>query len=741
MTPPIATSAIVQDDKITVTINGMKYDVPTSFSEVSLNQYLREHLQLTGTKITCREGGCGVCTVHVAHPDPLNSQQFIQKSINSCLCPILSCDKWDITTVEGVGNQTKPHPIQSALTSHYDTQCGYCTPGWVMNMCSILQNNSENLTQQDVENACDGNICRCTGYRPILEAFKTFAKDHPSKCGTLDIEDEVQKGLCKTTGKACSGSCHGKSTHYIKALSAAAEFIAPPWYRPTNLLELYEKIKALAGQNVYYVVGHTGMGVYNDAPCDAYVDLKGIPELYGTTLTASLLKQNCTHHSIRNSGSWAGNLAMKNRHKDFPSDSFVAFTVGNAKIFVGGPDMQSYSPKEFLDADLKGKIILRVEFQPFDSDFVFRTFKVMPRSGNAHAYVNAGFRAKVDRRINPGQVVIVEEPMLAFGNINASMVSAEKTAKFLQGKNIADQAILQQALTMLNDEIVPMEGDPSEANVRYRSAVGNLVRPLSSGKQEHGTKPENYPLTQPMPKLESMAQCTGEAKYTSDIELEGMLHAAFVLTTLGNAAIFEVDIKPAMTFPGVTRVLVASDIPGANNIGPLPNDPEELLASKRSLYAGQPVALVVATSQDIAERAAKLVKISYYDVKTPTLNCRDAIKNQSYVTVPGLSVGDADKAIAGAANKIEGELEIGTQNHMYMETEDAVTFPTEDGLNVECGTQWIYGTQISASQCCGIGLHRINVTVKRSGGGLGKNSADGLCPQPRQWRHSCSDDL
>ena len=84
------------------------------------------------------------------------------------------------------------------------------------------------------------------------------------------------------------------------------------------------------------------------------------------------------------------------------------------------------------------------------------------------------------------------------------------------------------------------------ADVRYRSAVGSLIRPLSSGQQTFPTKPENYPLTKPMPKLESMIQCTGEAKYSSDIEQEGMLHAAFVLTTLANASIYKVDTKDAM---------------------------------------------------------------------------------------------------------------------------------------------------------------------------------------------------
>ncbi|OQV23093.1 Xanthine dehydrogenase [Hypsibius exemplaris] len=784
MTPPFKSSSVGAADHITVTINGVKYDVPTTFSEVSLNQYLREHLYLTGTKVTCREGGCGVCTVHVAYPDPTpDSKTIIQRSINSCLCPILSCDKWEITTVEGVGNQNNPHPIQTAMTDHYGTQCGYCTPGWVMSMYSTLKNNTEGtLTRQDVENACDGNICRCTGYRPILDAFKTFAIDQPTTHSTPDIED-VKGGVCKKTGKSCAGNCHAKVgpfvAPFVAPLSAAAESVAPPWYKPSNLSELFSQIQTLGTKNVYFVVGHTGKGVYDEAPYDAYVDLKGVGELYGiktpsadlltigantslTDLIAAFKNQSklagfqhleslaaliskTAHHSVRNIGSWGGNMAMKNRHKEFPSDSFIAFAVGKANIVVGsGPDMaKSYTTEQFLDLDMKGQVILRAEFPSFPEEHVFRTFKVMPRSGNAHAYVNSGFRAQVDKKSQPGQVII-KDVALVFGNISPNFIHARATEVHLQGANIADPPVLQQALTKLKEEVVPTEDDPCEASAaykkslsmslfykfalelvgdladtRYRSAVGSLVRPLSSGKQTYSTVPDNYPVTRAMPKLESMVQCTGEAKYVSDVQQGHMLHAAFTLTTLGNAAIYKVDPTDAKAFPGVTMVILHGDIPGINNVSALHN-PEELLASKRSLHAGQPIAIVVAVSQDVAEKAAKLVKVEYFDVQPPILNCRDAIAKQSFHPQPkGIVVGDAAAVIASAAVKVSGEIEMGTQNHFHMETEGAVTYPTEDGLNIESGTQHMDSVQQAVSQCCGIGKHRINVTVKRTGGGFG----------------------
>ncbi|GAV02732.1 hypothetical protein RvY_13260-2 [Ramazzottius varieornatus] len=780
MTPPVSADVLPAEEKITVTINGVKYNVPTTFSEVSLATYVRRHLHLTGTKLMCREGGCGICTVHVAHPDA--SGQIVQRSINSCLCPILSCDGWEVTTVEGIGSQEKPHPVQQALTDHYGTQCGFCTPGWIMTMYSLLQNSSgRSLTKQQIENNMDGNYCRCTGYRPILDAFKTFAQDGVNaNAAVCDLEDVGSK-TCKTTGGPCHGKCADfrAGSPYVAALAMEAAMIAPPWYKPTTLDELYKKAEELAGKNVYYVVGHTGKGVYNDYPYDAYVDLKGIAALSGVTKTDKVLTiaantpltdvistfnqtastsgfkylttlaaiiSKTAHTSVRNAGSWAGNLALKNQHHDFPSDTYTAFTMAGTQLMIG-PENKLYSMEDFLTFDLKGKFILQAHFPTYSDDYVFRTYKIMPRATNAHALVEAGFRAKLDKG-QQGQVVITERPALIFANINDEFVHAKATEDFLTGKNIADPQLLKGALTTLQNEVQPKE-DPAEASVeyrrslavslfykfalelvgdladaRYKTAVGSLVRPVSSGSQSFETKQENWPITQAIPKLESMVQCTGEAKYISDIETEGILRAAFVLTTQANASIYRLDATAAMALPGVLRVITASDVPGKNVIGTPGRTPimgEEILATTQSYYAGQPVAIVVAVSREMAEEGAKLVKVEYFNVQTPILTCLDAINSNSFheTKMKDINVGDAEVAVKNAAVSVEGSFEMGAQQHFHTETMVTVCYPTEDGMNVEAGTQFIDGTQSAIAQACGLGKNKINVTVKRNGGGFG----------------------
>ena len=104
----------------------------------------------------------------------------------------MSCDGWDITTVEGLGNHRGGlGRVQERLAAFHGTQCGFCSPGMVMTMNSLLESSEETPSKEKIEKALSGNLCRCTGYRPILDAFKSFAADAPEeiKQKLADIED------------------------------------------------------------------------------------------------------------------------------------------------------------------------------------------------------------------------------------------------------------------------------------------------------------------------------------------------------------------------------------------------------------------------------------------------------------------------------------------------------------------------------------------------------------------------
>ncbi|GLC34818.1 hypothetical protein PLESTB_001167600 [Pleodorina starrii] len=158
-------------------INGKRYILPAGRGEMSLLQFLREN-GLTGTKLGCGEGGCGACTVMLSQWE---DGHVVHRSANACLCPLYAVEGMQVVTVEGLGNvRDGLHPVQQRLAVMHGSQCGFCTPGFVMSMYALLRSCEEAPTEEDIEDALGGNLCRCTGYRPILDAFKTFAKTDPA---------------------------------------------------------------------------------------------------------------------------------------------------------------------------------------------------------------------------------------------------------------------------------------------------------------------------------------------------------------------------------------------------------------------------------------------------------------------------------------------------------------------------------------------------------------------------------
>lgn len=149
---------------ITLKVNGQEYTVAADSSR-TLNEVLREDLNLTGTKLGCSDGDCGACTVL------LDGQ-----SVSSCLTLAVSVEGKEITTVEGLAPSGEElHPIQEAFIEKGAIQCGFCTAGMEMSALNLLSKNSS-PTEKEIRTAISGNLCRCTGYYKIVEAIDSAAK-------------------------------------------------------------------------------------------------------------------------------------------------------------------------------------------------------------------------------------------------------------------------------------------------------------------------------------------------------------------------------------------------------------------------------------------------------------------------------------------------------------------------------------------------------------------------------------
>ena len=152
-------------------INGKKETIENVDHDITLLDWLRNNLKITGTKEGCAEGDCGACSVIINENNNSNL-----KPVNSCLVRIGQVVGKNIVTIEGLGDDKDPHPLQVAFSKENASQCGYCTPGFIISGVSLL-NSDKDINDNTINDSFSGNLCRCTGYSPILKAIKSVAKD------------------------------------------------------------------------------------------------------------------------------------------------------------------------------------------------------------------------------------------------------------------------------------------------------------------------------------------------------------------------------------------------------------------------------------------------------------------------------------------------------------------------------------------------------------------------------------
>ncbi|KAF9416485.1 hypothetical protein HW555_006152 [Spodoptera exigua] len=765
-------------DTIWFKVNGVRYTVKSGEvnSDLTLLDYLRNHLELRGTKYMCREAGCGSCMVTVKQS---KGQPY---AVNSCMLTVVSCHGLNITTIEGLGNRhTGYHPLQTTLAKYNGSQCGYCSPGWIMSMHS-LQESNPNLTQLEIEQSLGSNICRCTGYRPIFDAFKSLAVDSVDK-NLQDIEDLK---ICEKTGNKCdeqhcddSDWCIVKeddllNTRMIQMKLKDGKY----WYKVTCIKNIFDILDDKGEDSYMLVAGNTARGAY---PIEEFprvmIDINAVPELKGykidqnliiyggVTLTelldifkriaaqeyfAYLTKfydhlRKVAHIPVRNIGTIAGNLMIKHKHNFFASDIYLLLqTVGAQLTLVRRHSRtKTVTMEEFLKIDMKGVIILNVMLPPLSCEYQVATFKVMPRSTSYHSIVNAGFLYQLH---NQNKVICSR---IAFGGLSPSFTRASKTERFLTGKQLFTNDTLQSAVKVLNEEIV-VEENPPEPSVEYRRklALGlfykgllslcpdNLLnaryktgaikihdtRPVSKGVQYFETDPSTYPLNQPIQKVEALIQCAGEAHYTDDLpSLPNEVHAAFVVTTIGVGEIVSIDASKALSQPGVVAFYTAKDIPGHNSFTPtngrnFPVD-EEIFCEKQVKYFNQPLGVIVAETHALAEKAAKMVKVQYKNIRKPVLDVKEAIKDPNRVSF--YASDDATDVGKDVQKVIKGGVTIYAQNHFCIENIPCVIRPTEEGIKVYTSSQYVDSIHVGMSKALNVDQSSIDIYVRRVGGSYG----------------------
>ncbi|CAG5123476.1 unnamed protein product, partial [Candidula unifasciata] len=641
-----------------------------------------------------------------------------------------------------------------------------------------LLKNKPRPTMKEVEDAFDTTICRCTGYRAILDGMKSFATDAPNP-DVIDIEEMGVK-LCSKNGLPCTNLCDDirKLLHI-----GNKEY---QWLRPANLTQLTSLLKQYSKQKYRLVFGNTGFGVFKELAVknfDILIDIRGVNELYtvdldeefyltlGANLTLTNLKElfeNLTDSSVpyakefadhllyvastgvRNLGSWAGNLMLKYSHKEFPSDIFLLLsTVGvTLNIVDEKGSNKNYSMVDFLSLNMTGKVIVSMQLPKYKSqNIVIRTFKTSPRLQQSLAYISSGFNFQIDISNN---YLIKTKPVMTIQGIGPSLIHASQTEQYLTNKSLADPLVIKEAFRILSTEVQKGSESLVLASLVYRSslAIGHfykfilrvckdkvdarflsggldLERPVSSGTHDYGTQDESiFPVSKPMMKLTATHLTKGEIKFVTDLpSIQGQLYAAVVLSARGNAKIEKIDASAALAIKGVIAFVQASDIPGINNWRPLSVYPvgSELLSSGFVGYAGQPLGVVIAETQTIALDAAEVVQVRYTEIRPVIVDILDAIAQKSFFERLGpFTKGDAKVAMESAPRRLKGSTRTEDQYHFQLENQAATCTPTDlGGMDVVATSQWISGVQETVAQVLGIQQASVKVETQRLGGAFG----------------------
>ncbi|XP_072164128.1 xanthine dehydrogenase/oxidase-like [Diadema setosum] len=262
--------------------NGIRIKEKDVDPDMTLLDYLRSKLRLTGTKAGCNQGGCGSCTVMVSSAHP-TTKEISHMAVMACLYPLCLIHGKAVTTIEGLGSAgTGLHAVQECLAKSRTNLCHFCSPGIMMSMYTLLRNNPR-PTMEDVLTSVEGNLCRCSSYRPILDSFRSFCGENCECARQEKAKDKEPEQLF--TASEVSETVHQSDTSY----DPTQEPIFPPelltnsteltksvtferdrvrWMIPASLEELLHLKKQ--HQDAPMIVGNTIMGNSKRAKCATF---------------------------------------------------------------------------------------------------------------------------------------------------------------------------------------------------------------------------------------------------------------------------------------------------------------------------------------------------------------------------------------------------------------------------------------------------------------------------------------
>lgn len=456
-------------DYILLTINGKIHKIQGEKAFLPFSSWLRYEQGLTGTKIVCAEGDCGACTVLFQR----TTEKF--QSLNSCISTTFLMDMCHVISIEGLVKNNHLSEIQQSMIKHFGAQCGFCTPGFVMSLTHLYENNMKitgKITEQKVKNHLTGNLCRCTGYQPIIQAalgvdttkITPLKQHYDYQTLTKELETSAQIPIHITSGEK--------------------EF-----YAPTTLALAAAYKKKHRGVRIFS--GATDIGVQINKgknPGSKLMSLHLIPELYEMTLNGDQVRVGSrvtltnvqkfmevknpkfaeflnifASPQIKNAATLVGNLANGSPIADTTPFLLTTETVVELYSSVGARSVPLIDfIKDYKSFDLRDDEFithLRIKLPNLDQ-CKMGLFKVSQRRDLDISCVNSSFIFQANGRR-------VENAKIAYGGVGPKAIRLFDVEEVFKGQELSAE-LLTKAKKMIGKSLTPISDLRGSADFRSR---------------------------------------------------------------------------------------------------------------------------------------------------------------------------------------------------------------------------------------------------------------------------------
>ncbi len=426
--------------------------------------YIRRELRMTGTKEGCREGDCGACTILVGDVSSPGAQNLRYRAVNSCILPLGTVQGRHVVTIEGLNRQNPPslNPIQELFVEEGASQCGFCTPGFIVSLTSFFLNSKE-LTLEEALSAVTGNICRCTGYAAIQRAIALLVDTYGKKIQTnknrieqlisIDIIpdyfadiperlDELEKG---TDGPRVRGGQNAVCDYPVAG--GTDLYVQKPEELVDTSLRFLSSERDLQGieqKDGEYILG----------ACTPLDELKHSPQLLSLFPRMKEFLALIASPQIRGRATIGGNIVNASPIGDLS----IFFLALEARLALAGAEESRSIPlKDFFlgykKVDLHHhEIVHSIMFEQFTQNTLFHFEKVSRRTNLDIAAVNSACKMTVE---TVDGVKKIASLTISAGGVAPIPLLLKKTGDFLTGKPVNADSV-REAVRIAADEVQPI---------------------------------------------------------------------------------------------------------------------------------------------------------------------------------------------------------------------------------------------------------------------------------------------